>query len=401
MNVIVSSENLEGMFNGIGGNNAVWGKGAGTDTGKGMDNFMGSIGEMSQVAMANVGGLFLQNKVKRARAAEVRDEITTARASTDEPPFTIDQRDWLGEVVGDSIKDALTSFGMGYARRIEAAIEARFLAAEKKFEDLDVQGEKNAQNIVDLEQMVVDLRAELMKSVEAQKESTNVALHQKIETMASQINEQKSNIEAAQRSTTATAGRQAVAPGDPPYESRTRGLLMNLLPPLAHGTIIDDEQRRARTTQAYNKALEILQQLQIPPEYYKNMVSLWNAKGVELDCPSHGHLQIIRSKVSLANLSFGDSAPGVKSTVFFDACKTKGELRPGLLTHKAYDVIIDLEKGQDRPGKVLKDMRGKTVKVNDTRVGYSLQGVWAWSPFAVKRYNPAELEMATGFVNGY
>ena len=177
--------------------------------------------------------------------------------------------------------------------------------------------------------------------------------------------------------------------------------MMNLLPPVPHGTVFDDEQRRARTTQAYNKALEILQQLQIPPEFYKNMVSLWNAKGVELDCPSHGHLQIIRSKVSLANLSFGDSAPGVKSTVFFDACKTKGELRPGLLTHKAYDVIIDLEKGQDRPGKVLKDMRGKTVKVNDTRVGYSLQGVWAWSPFAVKRYNPAELEMATGFVNGY
>ena len=97
---------------------------------------------------------------------------------------------------------------------------------------------------------------------------------------------------------------------------------MHIIPPLPHGTLVDDDQRRARSKQAYDKAIEILQQLQIPPDYYKNMVSLWNAKGVEMDCPSHGHLQIIRSKVSLANLSYGESEPGKKLVVFFDACKT-------------------------------------------------------------------------------
>ena len=146
MNVIVSSENLEAMFNGIGGNTGVWGKGAAPDQRKGMDRFMDSIGEMSQVAMANVGNMFVNNKVKRQRPAEVPDAIQAARSSTDEAPFSHDQRDWLGEVVGDSIKDALTSFGTGYARRIEAAIEARFQAAEQKNEDLDVQGEKRANN---------------------------------------------------------------------------------------------------------------------------------------------------------------------------------------------------------------------------------------------------------------
>ena len=157
----------------------------------------------------------------------------------------------------------------------------------------------------------------------------------------------------------------------------------------------------ARTKLAYDKAIEILEQLQAPPDYYKNIVSLWIAKGVEMDCPSHGHLQIIRSKISLANLSYGEEVPGKKLVVFFDACKTKGELRPGLLTHKAYDVIVDLEKGLQLPGRVTKDLRGKCVKVNDTRVGYSLQGSWNWSPFASKRYQVAELDMASAFVNGY
>ena len=57
MNVIVSSKN---MFQGIGGHSGVWsgitkGKGASSDMGKGMEGFMESIGEMSQVAMSNVG----------------------------------------------------------------------------------------------------------------------------------------------------------------------------------------------------------------------------------------------------------------------------------------------------------------------------------------------------------
>ena len=120
-----------------------------------------------------------------------------------------------------------------------------------------------------------------------------------------------------------------------------------------------------------------------------------------MDCPSHGHLQIIRSKISTANLSYGAEPGGKKFIVFFDACNTKNELRPGLLTHKAFDIITDLEKGQQPPGKITKGLRGKCVKVNDTRVGYSLQGTWNWSPFATSRYQAAELDMASAFVNGY
>ena len=176
MKVVHSSAS---MFQGIGGHSGVWGgitkgKCGGSNVGKGMDHFMESVAEMSQAAMSNVGNIFVNNKRKVPRT-EVTDNIQ-ARPSSDDPPFSHDQRDWLGEVVGDSIKDALTCFVTGFARRIEA----RFDIAEKRLDQLEQQGEATAQTFCDLEQMIVDLRGELQKQLEASKVSTNVALHRKL-----------------------------------------------------------------------------------------------------------------------------------------------------------------------------------------------------------------------------
>ena len=115
---------------------------------------------------------------------------------------------------------------------------------------------------------------------------------------------------------------------------------------------------------------------------------------------SHGHLQHARSKVGANNWSFGKNHYGGKAVVFLDCAKSRGELRPALLTHKAFDIICDMESSRDDKIDAEKDMRGKTVKLASKRCGYSLHGTWQWTPYAVQRYG-AEIDMMTAYVNGF
>ena len=119
-----------------------------------------------------------------------------------------------------------------------------------------------------------------------------------------------------------------------------------------------------------------------------------------MDFQSHAALQLARSRVSAKNLHFG-SQNGKPLTVFLDAGKTRSELRPALITHRAAEVIVDLEKAQATPLEVVKDMRGKTVKCGGNRCGYSLQGTWQFTPWARSRYSADELDMASAFANMY
>ena len=191
----------------------------------------------------------------------------------------------------------------------------------------------------------------------------------------------------------------ASSSNDPAYESRTRAVFMNFMAPPA--AIMNDDERRQRKEEAFNTAKEELGKVGIPAEWYDNLAALHNGKGAEMDCDSHGHLQAARSKVSLANKVVGQASSGHRLTMFLDVAKTKSELRPSFLTHRASDIICDIEKERDDPVEVQKDMRGKCLKVGNKRVGYSLGGVWMWTVFAVQRYLPDSLEMAGGYTNGY
>ena len=73
-----------------------------------------------------------------------------------------------------------------------------------------------------------------------------------------------------------------------------------------------------------------------------------------------------------------------------------------MLVHRASDTLHDLEREKgDEKLLVVKDLRGKTIKVGAQRVGYSLNGVWQWTQAAIQRYDTDELHMAGAYINGH
>ena len=115
-------------------------------------------------------------------------------------------------------------------------------------------------------------------------------------------------------------------------------------------------------------------QCAVLPESYSALEGMRSGKGCTMTFGDHASLQLARSRVRDANLSFG-TANGGPVKVFLDAGKTRNELRPAVVTHRAYDVICDIEKSRADAGVVVKDLRGKTVLVNGTRCGYSLRNL--------------------------
>ena len=98
---------------------------------------------------------------------------------------------------------------------------------------LEADREATASKIADLEAMITDLHRELT----AQKTATanNALLHNRVETMATQLNQQRTDLETAVAAGGAIHGAASsssswnvarVGPGEPAYESRTDAVMM-------------------------------------------------------------------------------------------------------------------------------------------------------------------------------
>ena len=143
--------------------------------------------------------------------------------------------------------------------------------------------------------------------------------------------------------------------------------------------------------------------LDVLQDWYGNsLAAMHNGKGATLSFDTHGHLQAARSKINTANKVIATLPSGHEVKMFLDAAKTRSELRPALLCHRASDILCDLEKERGAAGlQVFKDMRGKSLKIGSERVGYSLNGVWQWTTAASRRYTLDELHMAGAYINGH
>ena len=151
----------------------------------------------------------------------------------------------------------------------------------------------------------------------------------------------------------------------------------------------------------FEKAKEILVQCAVDPESYTHLAAMHKGGGCTLTFNSHGHLQIARQKLITAALSFAvDPRDNRKIMVFLDAAKTKEELRPALYTHRAFDILTEFEQSMPDEKVIIKDMRGKCVKIAATRIGFSLYGEWRWTPMAVSRYDESQLDAATAYIQG-
>ena len=105
-------------------------------------------------------------------------------------------------------------------------------------------------------------------------------------------------------------------------------------------------------------------------------------------------LQEARLAVKCSKYSHGSR------TIWLDAAKTREELRPARLVHRAAEAILNLENGlsENDRRKVEKVMSGKQVKAGGTVMGYTYQGNWIWAQAAVTRYDSSSLEMVKAWI---
>ena len=88
--------------------------------------------------------------------------------------------------------------------------------------------------------------------------------------------------------------------------------------------------------------------------------------------------------------------------IWLDAAKSKAELLPARLVHRAFTCVSSAEAERDGVKiELTKDMPGKQLKTGKTVVGYSLRGEWKWSAFARERYGEELLEILGAWVMAF
>ena len=310
-------------------------------------------------------------------------------------------------MVTESIGKSLTSFGNNFGKRVSE----RFDRVERQINDLETEATTTRGAVEKLEKMVAEMAKEL-ELCKAAREDKH-ALEARVEGMATQLNEANTKIEERTGANAAASYASGSGSGNrdwsnwqtdrnPPYEQRTKAVLMNVLAPVANMHALPDEEKRIRRENCFNAGKALLEELQIPTDHFGALMSMSNGKGCTLEFRSHGELQNARSKVALANKSCGQSHDGRKIVCFLDCGKTRDELRPALLTHRAFDILVDIEKDRTPNNKeVVKDLKGKTIKVGGSRFGYSCYGQWKWTKAATDRYDEGELDAALCYINGH
>ena len=119
--------------------------------------------------------------------------------------------------------------------------------------------------------------------------------------MSTQIAEAKTRLDTAPAPLGVPSGSSSNARSSSSsleYENRTAAILMHLLEPIQHGTVLTDEQNKARMEASFGKGNEVLVQCGVVDSTYSQPASMPNGKGCTLDFISHSALQLARSCVA-------------------------------------------------------------------------------------------------------
>ena len=86
-------------------------------------------------------------------------------------------------------------------------------------------------------------------------------------------------------------------------------------------------------------------------------------------------------------------------SIWLDAAKTRAELLPSRLVHRAHTCVSSCEDEREGDKLVLeKDMRGKQLKAGRQVIGYSLRGEWKWTTFSENRYAKETLDVSAAWI---
>ena len=84
--------------------------------------------------------------------------------------------------------------------------------------------------------------------------------------------------------------------------------------------------------------------------------------------------------------------------IWLDAAKTKAELRPARLIHRAFTAVTEEEATQPVKMEVEKNMKGKQLKVGRDIAAFTLNGQLKWTSFAKNRYGSEKCEILRAWV---
>ena len=84
--------------------------------------------------------------------------------------------------------------------------------------------------------------------------------------------------------------------------------------------------------------------------------------------------------------------------IWLDAAKTRAELKPARIIHRAYTAITEQEKDQTEPKTIEKNLRGKQIKTGNIVLAFTLNGQLKWTAAARARYTEETCEMLAGWI---
>ena len=146
----------------------------------------------------------------------------------------------------------------------------------------------------------------------------------------------------------------------------------------------------------------------------KDMVSFASEKlteaGVLADAYRHLHCPFTKGSWVLLTFScpsqLQDARMAFQSKAFvhndrkiwLDAAKTKAELKPARIIHRAYTALSEQEKEVSEPQQLEKNLKGKQIKMGKLVLAYSLYSELKWTTAAKERYGPENCEILKAWI---
>ena len=83
--------------------------------------------------------------------------------------------------------------------------------------------------------------------------------------------------------------------------------------------------------------------------------------------------------------------------MWFDARKTRNELKPNRVTHRVHEMLEQFEAERGDKQEVSKNVPAKIVKVGGKVAGFCSGCEWQWGVFAKERCEEEQLDLAKAY----
>lgn len=144
------------------------------------------------------------------------------------------------------------------------------------------------------------------------------------------------------------------------------------------------------------RCADVLQAANVPPDNIVWSSPLVGRGGRGSACQvqfrSPGALQLAKAKIRELKNSYEEGR-----NVWLDIQKSRDQLRPSRMTHRACEVIEDFERARPDAMTVEKLLASKTIKVGGNRVAFVLDNTIRFTVWAMARYSHEQLDIVKGY----